>query len=60
MGADELVSGLLGLVQVKKECESQIKALLQTFENDLQCKITGVEIFKAGQEIMEVKIKLDL
>ena len=60
MGVDEMVSGILDIIKVKKECESQIKALLQTFEKDLQCRVACVEIFNPGKEILEVKIKLDL
>ena len=60
MGVEEMVSGLLGIIKVKKECEAQIKSLLQTFEKDLECRVAGVEIFHPGKEIMEVKIKLDL
>ena len=60
MGMDEAVSGILGIIKLKKECEAQIKALLQAFEKDLDCRVVGVDVFSPGKEIMEVKIKLDL
>ena len=60
MEPKECAAAILSLLETKKECEAQIKALLQSYEDGLFIRVIGIEVFRAGKEIMEVKIKVDL
>lgn len=56
---ETLESAIAALVLPKRSCEAEIKTLLQTLEESIGIRVTGVEIFRTG-EIIGVKIKLDL
>lgn len=48
------------LIKIKAEKENEIRMSLNALENLTGIRGIGVEVFRAGKEIMEVKIKLDL
>jgi hypothetical protein len=48
------------LIKTKREKENEIRMSLNALEDLTGIRAIEVEIFRAGKEIMEVKIKLDL
>ena len=51
---------LIELKKIKAEKENEIRMALNSFEDLTGIRGMGVEVFRAGKEIMEVKIKMDL